>query len=160
MSGSQKLLICSGLALLILTMGYGLGYAVFAEHQRLDQIGSSLAATFATAATGDMPSSDRELDAYGRAKYLYVREVDAHSHWGGLAILLLLFGVVFNRVGFAERIRLWLAVALTSSSFAFPLSVLLENFNRGEWPRMAATVTSAILIVSMITIATGFARYR
>jgi len=160
MSSSQKLLIFSGLALLIVAMGYGLWYAVFAEHQRLEQVGASLATSFASAASGDMQSSDRELHAYGQAKYMYVREVDAHSHWGGLAILLLLFGAVFDRVGFAERIRLWLAVALTASSFAFPLSVLLENLDHVQWPRVAAAVTSAILVVSMMTVAAGFAGHR
>lgn len=160
MSRSQQLLICAGLALLILAMGYGLWYAAFAEHQRLDQVGGSLAASFAGAAAGDMHGSDRQLHAYGEAKYLYVREVDAHSHWGGLAILLLLFGASFDRVGFTEHIRRWLAAALAASSFAFPLSIFLEEFDQGHWPRMLAVLTSAVLIASMMMVAAGFMRHR
>ena len=158
MTRSQKVLIYSGLLLLILGMTYGLWYAVFAEHQRLDEMGGALAQSFASAAAGDLESSHFALHAYGEAKYLYTREVDAHSHWGGLAILLILFGAVFDRTGFAERTRLWLAASLSASSFAFPLSVLLQNFDHGEWPRALAVFTSIILIASMVMTAAGFIR--
>ena len=158
MSRSQKVLIYSGLSLLILGMTYGLWYAVFAEHQRLDEIGGTLAQSFASAAAGDLESSHSALHGYGEAKYLYTREVDAHSHWGGLAILLVLFGAVFDRTGFAERTRFWLALSLSITSFAFPLGVLLQNFDHGEWPRLLAASTSIILIASMIMTAAGFMR--
>ena len=159
MSGSQRVLIYSGLALLIIAMSYGLWYAVFAEHQRLDQIGGSLASSFASAAAGDAQASHSALRTYGEAKYLYTREVDVHSHWGGLAILLILFGAVFDRTRFSEHIRLWLAISLSTGSFAFPLSVLLQNFDHGQWPRVLAAVTSGILMVSMTMVAAGFIRH-
>jgi len=50
MSGSRQLLIIGGIALAIWGMSYGLWYAVFAEHQALDNIGSSLTGSFAAAA--------------------------------------------------------------------------------------------------------------
>ena len=158
MSRCQQILIYSGLSLLILGMTYGLWYAVFAEHQRLEEMGGALAQTFATAAAGDLESSHAAIHAYGEAKYAYTREVDAHSHWGGLAILLILFGAVFDRTGFAERTRFWLAVSLSASSFAFPLAVLLQTFDQGEWPRVLAASTSIVLITSMIMAAAGFIR--
>ncbi len=39
MSSSRRLLIVGGIALAVWGMGYGLWYAVFAEHQALDSIG-------------------------------------------------------------------------------------------------------------------------
>jgi hypothetical protein len=159
MSRSQRLLIFSGLGLLILAMGYGLWYAAFAEHQRLDRIGGSLATSFASAAGGDMQSAHQELHAYGEAEYLYVREVDAHSHWGGLAVLLILFGAFFDRAGFGERTRFWLATALSASSFAFPLSVLLQTFYQAQGLRLLTALISAVLIASMMMVGAGFLRH-
>src|SRR5579864_1659793 len=158
MTTSQKLLVCSGLVLLIFAMSYGLWYAVFAEHQRLDKMGARLAASFAKAAVSDLQTSHAELGDYAEAKYLYVREVDAHSHWAGLAILLILFGAFFDRVRFTERTRSWLAAAFTASSFVFPFGVLLENFSHGLWPRVLATLAAGILIASMVMVAAGFMR--
>jgi hypothetical protein len=158
MSRSQKLLVCAGLVLLIVGMCHGLWYAVFAEHQRLTQIGSSLAASFASASGGDLQSSRSALEAYGEAKYLYAREVDAHSHWGGLAILLILFGAAFHRVGFEERTRFWLASTLSASSCLFPLSVIVQNVDHGPLPRVAAALISFVLIASMMVVAAGFIR--
>jgi len=43
MSGARRLLLAGGIALAVWGMGYGLWYAVFAEHQALEQIGASLA---------------------------------------------------------------------------------------------------------------------
>lgn len=158
MMRSQKILIYSGLALLVFAMTYGLWYAVFVEHQRLEQVGNSLAASFSAAAAGDMTTSVAQLSAYEDAKYLYVREVDAHSHWAGLAILLVMFGAAFQRVSFTERVRASVAVAFAGCSFVFPLSVLLENFDRGVLPRVLAAVTAAILIASLTMMAAAFAR--
>jgi len=72
--------------------------------------------------------------------------------------LLILFGAVFDHTGFGERTRLWLALSLSVSSFAFPLSVLLQNFDHGDRPRVLAIFTSIILIASMVMTAAGFMR--
>ena len=122
------------------------------------KIGGALATSFAKAAAGDMQSSHAALVAYGEAKYLYAREVDVHSHWSGLAILLVLFGALFNRTGFTHRTRMWLASLLSFCSFAFPMSVVLQNFDHGQLPRVLAIMTSGILILSMLAVAVGFMR--
>ena len=50
MTASRKLLIFGGMTLAALGMLYGVEYAVFTEHQTLDQMGGSLAQSFAAAA--------------------------------------------------------------------------------------------------------------
>ena len=50
MSSARRLLIAGGIALAPLGMIYGLWYAVFAEHQELDELGKSLATGFSAAA--------------------------------------------------------------------------------------------------------------
>lgn len=158
MSRSRKLLILSGLALIIWGMGYGLYYAVFDEHQTLEQIGASLAMGFAHAAEGDMAAAHASLDSYAAAKFEYVREVDVHSHWTALAMLLLLFGVIFDRVGYNETIRFTLAVMLVAGSVIFPLGVILQVFDQGMLPQGIAIAGAGLLIAALGGVALGVLR--
>jgi hypothetical protein len=158
MTDSQKLLIGGGLLLLVLSLLYGLWYALAVEHQRLDQIGASLAGSFVQAADGNLDSAHGQLQKYGDARYRYIREVDAHSHWTGLALLLVLLGLAFDQLAFAERVRLWLARVLLVSAAAFPASVLWQNFDHGSAPRVASAIFGAALVASMACIAFGFIR--
>ena len=158
MSRSRKLLIVGGLLLVILGMAYGLYYALFDEHQTLESITLSLARSFSLAAGKDMAAARTALDAYAAAKFDYVREVDVHSHWSGLALLLVIFGLIFDQVNFPERMRFLVAAAMVAGSFLFPASVLLQTFNQGIVPKALAAVAAALLIVSMSAVAAGFAR--
>ena len=126
MSGSRKLLIFGGLALAAFGMLFGLHYALFIEHQTLDGMGNSLTEGFVNVANQEPQGAHAAIQAYGATKYRYVRQVDAHSHWGGLAMLMIVLGVVFDKVGFAETIRRWLAMALLAGSVLFPFAVLLQ----------------------------------
>jgi hypothetical protein len=96
-SGSRKLLLVGGLLLIIWGMTYGLYYALFDEHQTLETITLSLAEGFSAAANNNLGEAHTALDRYEAWKFEYVREVDVHSHWSGLALLLLIFGVIFDR---------------------------------------------------------------
>ena len=158
MMNAKKLLILGGLALAIVGMCYGLYFAVFVEHQTLDTIGGSLATSFVRAAERKMPESQAALDAYAEAKYVYTRQVDVHSHWIGLGMLLIVLGAAFERVGFSERIRSLLALALLVGAAIFPLGVILQTFNHGPVPRAIAIVGSGLVIVALAAVALGFAR--
>src|SRR5216684_4069110 len=124
MSGSRRLLIVGGIALAIWGMSYGLWYAVFAEHQILDSIGASLATSFSSAALRKLLEAQAAITSYKAAKYVYDRQVDAHGHWIGLAMLLIVLGIAFDRVPIAEPSRLFLAASLLAGAFLFPLGVL------------------------------------
>jgi hypothetical protein len=160
MNSSRKLLILSGLALAIFGMAYGLHYAVFVEHQTLDQMGGSLNHAFASSAVRDLPQANHSLDEYAQRRFVYLRQVDAHSHWIGLAMLLLALGLVFDRVGFSARIRSLLAATLVLGCAIFPLGVLLETLDSGKIPQAIAVAGSALIIVSLAAIAAGFWRAR
>ena len=157
MSGSRKLLIAGGLALVLWGMSYGLYYALLEEHQTLDRMGSSLARAFTGAAERKLPEAHAALDAYAQAKFDYRREVDVHSHWAGLALLLIVLGVAFDRVGFSERTRFFLAWMLVAGSAIFPLGVILEAWDHGLIPRMIAVLGSGLVIVGLGAAALGFA---
>jgi hypothetical protein len=158
MSGSRKLLIIGSLGLVLWGMGYGLYYAVFVEHQTLVGLGSSLATGFARAAERRMPEAQASLADAAQRSFVYVRQVDAHGHWIGLALLLLILGIGFDRVAFEERKRFYLAMALFSGAVLFPLGVLLETWNGGPGPQAIAILGSALVIIGLTGVAWGFAR--
>lgn len=159
MSGAGKLLIFGGLALAAFGMLYGLYYAVFIEHQTLDTIGGSLAGAFVHAAERRIPEAHHAIDAYAATKYNYVRQVDVHSHWIGLAMLMIVLGVVFDRLAFSEPTRLGIAMALLVGSVVFPMGVILQTINHGGFfPSALAVTGSALVTIALAAVTVGFAR--
>lgn len=156
--GAQRLLIISGVVLALWGMTFGLYYALFAEHQALDKIGSSLAESFIHGAESDLLLSRASLQSYADAQFDYARSVDVHSHWIGLAMLLILFGVAFHRLGFAETRRVLLAWLLVAGSVVFPLGVILQTLDRGFIPQAMAAVGAGLVIVALAAILPGLAR--
>jgi hypothetical protein len=155
MSRSRRLLIVGGIALAVWGMSYGLWYAVFAEHQALDNIGTSLAGSFAAAAERNPVSMETSLEQYREAKYIYDRQVDVHGHWIGLAMLLIVLGIGFDRVNFSERLKVFLALGLLLGAVIFPLGVLLQTLSHGAFPRAIAIAGSALVIAALLGSAAG-----
>jgi len=159
MNRARKVLVFGGLALAAFGMLYGLYYAVFVEHQTLDHMGGSLATAFVCAAERQIPESRMALDAYALTKYDYVRQVDVHSHWIGLAMLMIVLGAAFDRVAFGDRLKLWTAWALLAGSVLFPLGVILQTASHGGMFASAlAIVGSALVIGALAVTAFGFMR--
>jgi hypothetical protein len=157
-SGARRLLLAGGIALALWGMGYGLWYAVFAEHQALDEIGASLAAGFAGAASRDSALTDQALRQYQQTKYVYDRRVDVHGHWIGLAMVLIVLGIGLDRLQFSEKIKMFLSVSALLGSFLFPLGVLLQTADHGKAPRALAVLGSALVIVALAAFLSGLAR--
>lgn len=159
MNSARKLLIFGGISLAVFGMLYGLHYAIFIEHQTLDHLGGSLATAFVHGAERKLPEAHTALEAYGSTKYDYVRQVDAHSHWIGLAMLMMVMGVVFDSVGFGDRVRYLIALSLVLGGVIFPLGVLLQTQTHGgAFASGLAIAGSGMVIVSLAAIAVGFAR--
>ncbi len=155
MSSSRRLLIIGGIALAVWGMSYGLWYAVLAEHQALDNIGASLARSFAAAADRHPAVMEASLQQYREGKYIYDRQVDVHGHWIGLAMLLIVLGIGFDRVNFSERLKLILALGLLLGAAIFPLGVLLQTVSHGPLPRAIAIAGSAFVIAGLACAALG-----
>ena len=155
LSSGRRLLILGGIALALWGMGYGLWYAVFAEHQALNDIGSSLASAFDAAARRNPAAAETAFSNYREAKYIYDRQVDVHGHWIGLAMLLIVIGIGFDRVGLNERRKTALALALFVGAVIFPFGVLLQTFNHGPIPRGIAILGSALVVVALGGITLG-----
>jgi hypothetical protein len=155
MNTARKLLIFGGLALATVGMLHGLYYALFVEHQSLDRMGSSLMAAFVHAAEGNLLQAQSSIEAYASTKYDYVRQVDVHSHWIGLGMLLMLMGAIFDRVTFSLQMKIWIAAALVAGAFIFPFGVLLQTLSHGALFASAAAVVGS----GLVTIALGVAAW-
>lgn len=160
MSRAWRILLLGGIALAIVGMCHGTWYAVFAEHQALDRMGGSLASAFTHAADRDAAAASIALAEYREGKYVHERQVDAHGHWIGLAMLLVVLAIVFDRVSFTEKWKLRLAVGLLIGAAVFPLSVLLQTFSHGSLPRALSVGSSALMIGALAVTAFGFATDR
>jgi hypothetical protein len=158
MNRSRRLLILGGAILAAVGMLYGLHYAVFVEHQALDRMGSSLAGAFANAAERHWDDSQSALIAYRETKYDYVRQVDVHSHWIGLAMLMIVLGVVFDEVAFGDRVRFLIALAMLAGSIVFPLGVILQTERMVPLGSALAILGSALVILALGVTAVGFMR--
>jgi hypothetical protein len=158
MSGSRKLLIISGMLLALWGMGFGLYYALFVEHQALDKLGGSLATSFTAGAKGDLIAAHASLQIYIDTQFDYVRSVDVHSHWIGLAMLLIVSGAAFDRLGFKESRRRLLAWLLVFGSVTFPLGVILQTLDKRIIPQAVAALGAGAVIIALATMALGFAR--
>lgn len=159
MTTSRKILIFGGLALATLGMLYGLHFAVFVEHQTLNNMGGFLFNAFSSAAVGNMNASASAVQGYATVRYDYVRQVDLHSHWIGLAMVMIVLGVIFDSVVFAERMRIFLAVTLLTGSAIFPLGVILQTAMRGSVIGSALAIAGSVLVIApMAAIAVGLAR--
>jgi hypothetical protein len=158
MSAARRLLILGGIALALLGMGYGMWYAVFAEHQELDGMGKSLATGFGAAAERHAAEADGALREYREMKYAYDRHVDVHGHWVGLAMLAIVLGIAFERLQFSENMKLLLAAGFLIGALLFPFGVLLQTFSQGGGPRAVAVAGSALVIASLAGMTLGFAR--
>jgi hypothetical protein len=140
-------------------MLYGLYYALFVEHQTLDRMGGSLATAFVHAAERNLPAAQLAVDGYAETKYDYVRQVDAHSHWIGLAMVMIILGAVLERMAFSEQTRFVIAVALALGSFTFPGAVILQTFTHGSRFASALAVAGSALVIGAMAAATvGFAK--
>jgi hypothetical protein len=159
MSSARKVLVVGGLSLATLGMLYGLHYAVFVEHQTLDRMGASLAQAFASASQRDPVAAHGAVDAYAATKYNYVRQVDVHSHWIGLGMLLIVLGAVFDGVALSGRMKTWVAAALVTGSFVFPMGVILQTVSHGAvYASSLAIFGSVIVTAALVAVAWGFAR--
>ena len=158
MSLARKILLFGGLALATLGMSYGLVYAVFVEHQALEALGGSLATAFVQGAQRDLPAAQTSIDTYAHKAYVYVRQVDAHSHWIGLAMILIVLGMAFDRVEASDGWKLVFALTLLGGAVVFPLGVLMQTWMSGVVPRVLAAAGATSVTVGTAGAAWGFWR--
>lgn len=160
MSSARRILIVGGVALALWGMAYGLWYAVSVEHQTLEAIGGTLTSAFTAGAQRDPTAALASMDQYREIKYAYDRQVDVHSHWIGLAMLLIVLGICFDRVNWPQPTQLLLALGALAGAILFPLGVELQIGSHAMLPRIIAIAGSGLEIAALFFIVLGLARGR
>ncbi len=150
MNTAQRILILTGLFLIACTMAFGVGYAIFDEHQTLVGMGTQMATGFMQAADGDMSAAFAALDSYGAISAEYRAEVHAHGHWGMLSLILIVIGLVFKQLGLSERQGVALAGMLALSAALFPLGVLLQIGPAAAIGKLLSVPASAGMVLGLL----------
>ncbi len=150
MNRAQRTMIASGLIIVLGGMVFGLYYALFAEHQHLAGMGTSLSTSMAEAASGRLADAQQSLSQYGDVRYNYLRNVHAHSHWSSLGIFLMLLGLALKAVHYDERVCMCLALLLIYGSVAFPMGVWLATLQLGLTAKVFS-ITGAIALLGGIS---------
>lgn len=158
MNAPAKILIMTGLALIAMTMFFGVGYAVFDEHQTLVGMGTMMANGFAEAARGDLQAAFEAFEAYGALSREYGNEIHSHGHWGMLALILIVLGLVFNRLAFSAKQRIVLAWLLALSAALFPFGVLLQIGPAAALGEVLAILGSAGMVGGLLATVYGLLR--
>ena len=150
MIAPQKILLLTGTLLIAITMMYGVGYAIFDEHQTLVGMGVHMATGFAEAARGDMGASYEALEAYGALRQEYGFEIHSHGHWGMLSLVLIILGLVFKRLHLSARGGLMLAWTLALSTALFPLGVVMQIGPVAALGKVLSTAGSIGVILGLV----------
>ena len=158
MSTAQRILILTGIALIAMTMAYGVGYALFDEHQTLVGMGTLMATGFMEAAKGDMAAAFQALDAYGDLSREYRNEVHSHGHWGMLSLILIALGLMFDRLSLNERQGVLLAALLAASAALFPFGVLLQIGPAAVIGKILAIIGSVGMVIGLLGAVWGILR--
>lgn len=155
---AQQILVITATFLIASTMAFGVGYALFDEHQTLVGMGTLMATGFMEAAAGNMAASNAALDAYGALSQEYGYEIHSHGHWGMLSLILLVLSLVFKRINLGEKQGVALAWLLALSAALFPLGVLLQIGPLAVAGKLLSVPASIGMVVGVLIAAWGLFR--
>ncbi len=158
MNTAQRILVLAGIALIACTMVFGVGYALFDEHQTLVGMGTHLATGFMEASGGNMEAAYAALDSYGSLSQEYRNEVHSHGHWGMLSLILIVLGLVFRRLSLSEGQGVLLAWVLALSAALFPLGVLLQIGPAAGLGKVFSMLGSSGMILGLLLAVYGLLR--
>ncbi|MEE8058186.1 MAG: hypothetical protein V3T17_10175 [Pseudomonadales bacterium] len=158
MNTAQRILLLTGGFLITCTMIFGVGYALFDEHQTLQGIGFNLAGGFIEAAQGNMDAAFAKLDAYAALNAEYGYEVHSHGHWGMLSLILMILGLIFPRLTVTEKQGLILAWGLALSAALFPLGVLMQIGPAAAIGKILAIIGSTGMVLGLLVAAWALLR--
>lgn len=110
------------------------------------------------ASAGDLQKAETELIEGIETEDSFRNRISAHSHALGLALLVLLFGLIQPFLGLPERVRSIFACVLVVGTFLQPIGVLIEiaNVTAGI---SVIVIGAALTIISVIVTFVGVIKY-
>ncbi len=158
MTKPQRILFLSGVFLIAMTMVYGVWYAIFDEHQTLLGMGIQMATGFTAAADGDLEAAAAAFANYAAIRTEYGHEIHAHGHWGMLALILIILGLIYARLSLPPTRGILLARLLALSALLFPLGVLLQSSAWAGVGQVLSLLGSLGMVLGMLVAAWALRR--
>jgi hypothetical protein len=125
---ARRLLVISGIALILVGMLLGDIFAVFVLHQNAARIGRNLLAATQAVAAQDAAGVSNAFERIGGSLENRGTKVDAHVHMIDFGYLALLFALVQPYVALSERRRKLLAELLIFGAALLPVGVFLIHY--------------------------------
>jgi len=168
--GARRLLIVSGMLLIIVGMIFGDIFAVFVLHQNAGRIGEHLlGATEAVAAGNAAAAAESILRIGGPGGFLENRgtKVDAHVHMIAFGYIALLLAIVLPYVALTEKRKNQLAVTFVAGAALLPPAVFLIYYvgtaysplEALGWASIAADVGGLLAIIACLGFFVGLWRH-
>lgn len=125
---ARRLLLLSGIALIVVGMIFGDFFAVFILHQNASRVGASLAAASHAALQGDAFAVASNFANIGSFLENRGTKVDAHVHAIEFGYLALLLAVLTPWIALSERTKRAVAWLFLAGSVLLPVGVFLIHY--------------------------------
>ena len=166
-SGSQRLFVTGGIALIVAGMIFGDIFAVFVLHQNGNRIGGRLIAAVHAVAARDTQAVTTAFHDVGGLLENRGTKVDAHVHMIDFGYLALLMALVQPYVSLAEERKrllaslfLWGAVMLPVGVFSIHyVGLQYSPFSAIGWASVIADLGGSLVLVAMVLETAGLLRW-
>jgi hypothetical protein len=168
--GARRLLIVSGILLIIVGMIFGDIFAVFVLHQNASRIGEHLLAATEAVATGKAAAAEENiLRVGGPGGFLENRgtKVDTHVHMIAFGYIALLLAIVLPYVALSEERKKQLALLFVVGATLLPPAVFLIYYVGAAyspleaigWASIAADLGGLLVIIACLGFFIGLWRH-
>ncbi len=126
--GARRLLVLTGIGMILVGMLFGDIFAVFVLHQNAARVGNSLAAAANAALAGDASAVGVNFQKTGEFLENRGTKVDTHVHLIGFGYLALMLAIVQPWVALSEAAKQRLAWLFLSGGILLPVGVFLIHY--------------------------------
>jgi hypothetical protein len=126
--GARRLLVLTGIGMILIGMLFGDIFAVFVLHQNAARVGSSLASAANAALIGDASAVGASFRKAGEFLENRGTKVDTHVHLIGFGYLALMLAIVQPWVAYSDAAKRRLAWLFLSGGVLLPVGVFLIHY--------------------------------
>lgn len=150
MKGAARLLVTTGLGLILAGFLFGLGFSYAVDHQpRLvayDDYRAVFELVSAQAAVADWEPLQERINA---ASIAHRRATDVHTHSVNMGVLLILVGLLAPLLSRLEKPRRRALLLFVAASCVYPLGLLMQFLGLNAAGEVGAAVGAVFVIVTL-----------
>ena len=163
---ARRLLVLSGIALILTGMIFGDIFAIFTLHQNAARVGASLSAAASAALAGQAEAARANFREVGSWLENRGTKVDTHVHMIAFGYLALLLALVQPWVALSERTKRGLAWIFLVGAWVLPIGVFLIHYvglwrsplQVIGWASIAADLGGLLVLLATAGMLAGLAR--